>query len=70
MLLAACRLCLLTCLAVLGWSGCATLDKDHESPKIDVVGITKGASDTSAIQFTIQLRIVNANAETINLHGL
>ena len=71
MLLAACGLWLLTSLAaLLGWSGCATLDKDHESPKIDVVGITKGASDTSAIQFTIQLRIVNANAETINLHSL
>ena len=70
MLLAARRLCLLTCLAVLCWSGCATLDKNHESPKIDVVGITQAASDTSAMQFTIQLRIVNPNAETIDLHGL
>ena len=60
----------LTYLALLCCSGCATLDKNHESPKIDVVGITKAASDTSAMQFTIQLRIVNPNAETIDLHGL
>ena len=69
MLLAARRL-FLTYLALLCCSGCATLDKNHESPKIDVVGITKAASDTSAMQFTIQLRIVNPNAETIDLHGL
>ncbi|MDG1242741.1 MAG: LEA type 2 family protein [Opitutae bacterium] len=70
MLLDARRLGLLTCLAMLCWSGCATLNQNHESPKIDVVGITKAASDTSAMQFTIQLRIVNPNAETIDLHGL
>lgn len=63
-------LALLSFIATLGLSGCATLDKNHESPKVDVVGITKGASDTSAMQFTIQLRIVNPNAETINLSGL
>ena len=63
-------LALLTFIAALGLSGCATLDKNHESPKVDVVGITKGESDTSAMQFTIQLRIVNPNAETINLSGL
>ena len=63
-------LCLLTCLAALCWSGCATLDKNYESPKVDVVGITKGEGDTSAMQFTIQLRIVNPNAETIHLKGL
>jgi hypothetical protein len=55
MTLAARRLCLLTCLAVLCWSGCATLDKNHQSPRIDVVGITKAESDTSAMQFTILL---------------
>jgi LEA14-like dessication related protein len=60
----------ITCLALLCCSGCATLDKKHESPKVDVVGITKAASDTNAMQFTIQLRIVNPNAETIDLHGL
>ena len=70
MLLDARRLGLLTCLAMLYWSGCATLNQNLESPKIDVVGITKAASDTSAMQFTIQLRIVNPNAETIDLHGL
>ncbi|MEZ7843372.1 MAG: LEA type 2 family protein [Opitutales bacterium] len=66
----AARRLFLTCLALLCCSGCATLDKNHESPKIDVVGITKAASDTGAMQFTIQLRIVNPNAETIDLHGL
>jgi LEA14-like dessication related protein len=66
----AARRLFLTYLALLCCSGCATLDKNQESPKIDVVGITKAASDTSAMQFTIQLRIVNPNAETIDLHGL
>ena len=70
MTFAARRLCRLTCLAVLCWTGCATLDQNYESPKVDVVGITKSASDTSAMQFTIQLRIVNPNAETIDLQGL
>jgi LEA14-like dessication related protein len=63
----------LTCLCILstlGLSACATFDKNHEDPKVDVVGITKGASDTGAMQFTIQLRIVNPNAETLNLSGL
>jgi len=55
---------------VLCWSGCTTFDKNYESPQIDVVGITKDASDTNAMAFTIQLRIVNPNAETIDLHGL
>lgn len=63
-------LCSFVFIVAFAFSGCATLDKNHESPKVDVVGITKGASDTSAMQFTIQLRIVNPNAETINLSGL
>jgi len=51
-------------------SGCATLDRDYESPKVDVVGITKAETDTAALQFTIQLRIVNPNAEPLRLKGL
>lgn len=54
----------------LGLSGCATLDKNHEQPKVDVVGISKTEGASSALQFTIQLRIVNPNAEPINLSGL
>ena len=54
----------------LGFSGCATLDKNHEKPKVDVVGISKSESGSSALQFTIQLRIVNPNAEPIHLSGL
>lgn len=50
--------------------GCATIDKDYEAPKVDVVGITKSDTDTAALQFTIQLRIVNPNADTLNLEGL
>lgn len=49
---------------------CATIDPDYERPKVDVVGITKSDTDTAALQFTIQLRIVNPNAETIHLKGL
>jgi len=49
---------------------CATIDPDYEQPKVDVVGITKSDTDTAALQFTIQLRIVNPNAETIYLKGL
>ncbi len=50
--------------------GCATLDRSYEQPKVDVVGITKSDTDTAALQFTIQLRIVNPNAQTIHLNGL
>ena len=60
----------LTLIAALGLSGCATLDKNHEDPKVDVVGISKSETGSSALQFTIQLRIVNPNAEPINLSGL
>ena len=56
------------CLLVL--SGCATYDADYERPKVDVVGITKSDTDSEALQFTVQLRIVNPNAETIHLQGL
>ena len=54
--------------ALLG--GCATMDRDYERPKVDVVGVTKSETDTAALQFTLQLRIVNPNAETLNLKGL
>jgi LEA14-like dessication related protein len=57
-------------IAFLGLSGCSTLDKNHEKPKVDVIGISKSATDTSALQFTIELRIVNPNAEPIHLNGL
>ncbi|CAA6677887.1 MULTISPECIES: LEA type 2 family protein [unclassified Lentimonas] len=60
----------LTLIAALGLSGCATLDKNHIDPKVDVVGISKSETGSSALQFTIQLRIVNPNAEPINLSGL
>jgi LEA14-like dessication related protein len=63
-------LTLFSFIAALGMSGCATLDKNHEKPKVDVVGISKSETDSSALQFTIQLRIVNPNAETIHLNGL
>jgi LEA14-like dessication related protein len=46
------------------------MERDYEAPKVDVVGITKSETDTAALQFTLQLRIVNPNAETINLKGL
>ncbi|MGJ8641178.1 MAG: hypothetical protein ACSHYA_17440 [Opitutaceae bacterium] len=61
---------LLSSLMIFLLSGCATIDQDFESPKVDVVGITKSATDTAALQFTIQLRIVNPNAEPLNLAGL
>lgn len=46
------------------------MDRNYEEPKVDVVGIAKSATDTAALQFTIQLRIVNPNAETLRLKGL
>jgi LEA14-like dessication related protein len=52
------------------FGACATIDPDYERPKVDVVGITKSDTDTAVLQFTIQLRIVNPNAETIHLKGL
>ncbi|MGZ0655978.1 LEA type 2 family protein [Coraliomargarita sp. W4R72] len=57
-------------LTTLLFNGCASISPDYERPKVDVVGITKSDTDTAALQFTIQLRIVNPNAETINLKGL
>lgn len=52
----------LFCLPLLALlSGCATMQRDYEKPKIDLVGITKSETDAAALQFTIQLRIVNPN---------
>lgn len=59
---------LLMLLVLLG--GCATMDRDYEKPTVDVVGVTKNKTDTAALQFTVDLRIVNPNAETLNLKGL
>ncbi len=61
---------LFTLLGTLLLNGCATIAPDYEHPKVNVVGISKSDSDTAALQFTIQLRIVNPNAETLNLKGL
>ena len=61
---------LLTILSLIFLSACATVDRDYETPKVNVVGITKSQTDTAALQFTVQLRIVNPNAETLTLKGL
>lgn len=61
---------LLAVLSLFLLSACATVDRGHEKPKVDVIGITKSETDTAALQFTVQLRIVNPNAETLNLKGL
>lgn len=61
---------LLAVLSLFFLNACATIDRSHEKPKVDVVGITKSETDTAALQFTVQLRIVNPNAETLNLKGL
>jgi LEA14-like dessication related protein len=63
-------LCRLLSIALLTLSGCATLHSSYETPKVDVVGIKKSAADTSALQFTIQLRILNPNPDTLHLNGL
>ena len=49
---------------------CATIDRNYEKPKVGVVGINKSETDTAALQFTVQLRIVNPNADTLELKGL
>ncbi len=61
---------LLAVLSLFLLSACATVNRGHEKPKVDVVGITKSETDTAALQFTVQLRIVNPNAQTLNLKGL
>lgn len=61
---------LLAVLSLFLLGACATVDRGHEKPKVDVIGITKSETDTAALQFTVQLRIVNPNAETLNLKGL
>jgi LEA14-like dessication related protein len=58
------------CIITLMTGACATIDRDYEQPKVDVVGIEKSETDTAALQFTIKLRIVNPNAETLHLKGL
>jgi LEA14-like dessication related protein len=57
-------------LLILFLSGCASINSDYEQPKVDLVGISKSETDTAALQFTLQLNIVNPNAETMNLRGL
>jgi LEA14-like dessication related protein len=63
-------LLLFVLLATLFLSACASMRSDYEQPKVDVVGISKSETDNASLQFTIQLRIVNPNAEPINLRGL
>ncbi|MGJ8652949.1 MAG: LEA type 2 family protein [Opitutaceae bacterium] len=58
------------CIALLFLGACATIDQNHEKPKVDVVGIHKSETDTAALQFTLELRIVNPNATPLNLKGL
>jgi len=60
--------CCLPLLLALG--ACATLEPNREQPKIDLVGITKSETDTAALQFTLQIRIVNPNARPIELDGI
>lgn len=57
-------------LAIFFLSGCASINSDYEQAKVDLVGISKSETDTTALQFTLQLRITNPNAETLNLKGL
>lgn len=64
------RLLLLSLPLVLFLGACASLERDDERPKVDLVGITKSNTDTEVLQFTIRLRIVNPNAEPIELDGL
>ncbi|MDQ8206163.1 LEA type 2 family protein [Coraliomargarita sp. SDUM461003] len=54
----------------LSLGGCASMPSNYEQAKVDVVGISKSATDTAVLQFTIQLRIVNPNPEPIELKGL
>ncbi|WPJ94940.1 LEA type 2 family protein [Coraliomargarita algicola] len=61
---------LLLMIATLLLGACASMDPNYEQPQVDVVGISKSATDTAALQFTIQLCIVNPNADTIHLKGL
>lgn len=58
------------CVALLLLSACATVDQNYEKPKVDVVGIHKSETDTAALQFTIDLRIVNPNTAPLHLNGL
>jgi hypothetical protein len=70
MTLAARRLCHLTCLAVLCWSGCATPDKNHQSPRIDVVGIIKSCERYQCDAVYYPNVNCEPNTEAIDLHGL
>ena len=64
------RLSISLCVLLLLVSGCATVRSDYDKPKIDVVGITNTPASSAILEFAIQLRITNPNAEPLELDGL
>ena len=50
--------------------GCANLNPDYDTPKVDVVGIESAEGGGKAFQFRIKLRILNPNATPLKLAGI
>ncbi|MFC1664269.1 LEA type 2 family protein [Pseudomonadota bacterium] len=50
--------------------GCANMNPDYDTPKVDVVGIESAEGGGQAFQFRIKLRILNPNASPLKLAGI
>jgi LEA14-like dessication related protein len=61
---------LMFCMTALLVAGCTTLRPGFETPSVDVTSFTLLPSQTLAPSFEIGMRIVNPNAESLNLRGI
>lgn len=51
-------------------AGCATLQPGFETPKVQVMGLRPLPGEGMVPRFEILLRVINPNAESLNLRGL
>jgi LEA14-like dessication related protein len=57
-------------IAVLFLSACATMSKDFDPPKIDLVGVKPLNSESAEPRFLIVLRVVNPNDKELAIKGI
>lgn len=61
---------LLPFLATIYLTSCATVSREHLTPKIELVGVEQSTGAESALEFDLQLRITNPNDTPLELSGL
>lgn len=61
---------MLTILAVVLLSGCASLAPELDPPKISVLSFKSLPSDGGAPKFEIKLRVLNPNKQTLDIAGI